>query len=117
MATIKIPRTPASAYNDQRRASDLLRAHVQNLEKAVRGPRTRSVITDTMTEAEAARYIRELARQLHHNKLLPKFAQAPTIGQRPAKRRSTSTRRSRRSEKPHTRRKASKRAPSRKGGR
>ena len=86
MATIKIPRTPASAYNDQRRASDLLRAHVQNLEKAVRGPRTRSVITDTMTEAEAARYIRELARQLHHKTLLPDFAEAPTIGQRPEKR-------------------------------
>ena len=86
MATIKIPRTPASAYNDQRRASDLLRAHVQNLEKAVRGARTRSVITDTMTEAEAARYIRELARQLHHKTLLPDFAEAPTVGQRPERR-------------------------------
>jgi hypothetical protein len=83
MATIKIPRTPASAYNDQRRASDLLRAHVQNLEKAVRGPRTRTVVTDSMTEAEAARYIRELARQLHHQRLLPDLPQAPTIGQRP----------------------------------
>lgn len=80
---IKIPRTPASAYNDQRRASDLLRAHVQNLERAVRGAKTRSVVTDTMTEAEAARYIRELARQWHHKTLLPNFAEAPTIGQRP----------------------------------
>ncbi len=86
MATIKIPRTPASAYNEQRRAGDLLRAHVQNLEKAVRGPRARSVITDTMTEAEAARYIRELTRQLHHKALLPDFLEAPTIGQRPEKR-------------------------------
>ncbi len=86
MATIKIPRTPASAYNEDRRASDLLRAHVHNLEKAVRGPRTRSVITDTMTEGEAARYIRELSRHLHHKILLPDFAQAPTIGQRPEKR-------------------------------
>jgi hypothetical protein len=91
MATIKIPRTPASAYNENRRASDLLRAHVQNLEKAVRGPRTRSVITDTMTEAEAARYIRELARQLHHKTLLPDFAEAPTVGQRPPKRKHTKT--------------------------
>ena len=97
MATIKIPRTPASAYNDQRRASDLLRAHVQNLEKAVRGARARSVITETMTEAEAARYIRELARQLHHKTLLPDFMEAPTIGQKPEKRKPKKAKARRRS--------------------
>jgi hypothetical protein len=95
MPTIRIPKTPASAYNDQRRASDLLRAHVQNLEKAVRGSRSRSVITDNMTEAEAARYIRELARQLHQKTLLPQLTQAPTIGQRPVKARGKSAKPSR----------------------
>jgi hypothetical protein len=85
MAPIKIPKTPARAYNDQRQASDLLRAHVENLEKAVRGSRTRSAIGRSLTEAEAARYIRELSRQLHQDILLPQVSQAPTVGQRPSR--------------------------------
>lgn len=92
MATIKIPKTPPSAYNENRPASDLLRAHVQNLEIAVRGAQTKTVATPTMTEAEAARYIRELARQLHHQTLLPDITQAPTVGQRPQKTKKSKTR-------------------------
>jgi len=112
MATIKIPKTPSSAYNEQRPASDLLRAHVQNLEKAVRGARTKTVVTAAMTEAEAARYIRELARRLHHQKLLPDVTQAPTIGQRPerskAKKGRTASRRARKKTSRQSRRSAGK---------
>lgn len=67
---IKVPSVPAKAYNPDRAASGLLRSHVAELEKvagAVRGrPAKRS-----MTEGEAARYIRHLTRQLHHNVLVP----------------------------------------------
>jgi hypothetical protein len=83
MRTIRIPKTPASAYNDARPASDLLRAHVENLEKAVHGSRKRSAVPGSLTEGEAARYIRELGRRLHQKELLPTVTAAPTIGQRP----------------------------------
>jgi hypothetical protein len=92
MAPIKIPKTPPSAYDDRRKASDLLRAHVANLERAVHG-KTRAAGRASLNEGEAARYIRELARQLHQKELLPQVAAAPTVGQRPkAKRRKRARR-------------------------
>jgi hypothetical protein len=84
MAVIKIPKTPASAYNPGRKASDLLLAHVWNLEKAL-GRRPKPVAArKSMTEGEAAAYIRQLGRELHHRVLLPEFGAAPTIGQHPS---------------------------------
>jgi hypothetical protein len=84
MALIKIPKTPASAYNPGRKASDLLLFHVWNLEKAL-GRRPKPVASrKSMTEGEAAAYIRQLGRELHHRVLLPDVGAAPTVLQRPA---------------------------------
>ena len=83
MAVIRIPKTPKSAYNPDRKASDLLRAHVRNLEKAV-GRRSRQASGSKLTEGEAAAYIRELGRELHQRTLLPEVAAAPTIAQTPS---------------------------------
>ena len=82
MATIKIPKTPASAYNPDRKASDLLKAHVSNLENAV-GRRSKTAAAQAMTEGEAAAYIRQLSRELHYRTLLPEITEAATVGQRP----------------------------------
>jgi hypothetical protein len=86
MATIRIPKTPPSAYNPFRLASDLLKAHVSNLEKAVGKRPAASAATKMMTEGEAAAYIRQLSRELHYRTLLPEIAAAQTVGQRPTAR-------------------------------
>jgi hypothetical protein len=85
MVTVKIPKTPRSAYNPDRNASDLLTAHIRNLEKAV-GKRTKgkaAITPKPLTEGEAAAYIRQLGRELHQATLLPLVTAAPTIDQRP----------------------------------
>jgi hypothetical protein len=67
---IKVPPVPAKAYNPDRPASGLLRSHVAELEKAAGAIRGRPA-KKSMTEGEAARYIRHLTRQLHHEVLAP----------------------------------------------
>jgi hypothetical protein len=66
MDVIKVPKTPKSAYNPRRPASDLLKAQVEHLEAASNLPgdaarRRRR----PRTEGEAAKYIEELTRTLH----------------------------------------------------
>ena len=70
MATIKVPKPPASAYNPKRRASQLLKDQVIHLEWAVRPASQRqpsqfAKIKPPKTEAEAAARIEALTRQLH----------------------------------------------------
>jgi hypothetical protein len=61
---ISVPRTPASAYNPKRRVSDLLKAHITNLE-AITGYGTAGSRRKPKTEAQASAYISEMTRQLH----------------------------------------------------
>ena len=56
MPPIRIPKTPASAFDPNRPASTLLKSHVKELQRAV---------FETMTEGEAAKLITSLTRQLH----------------------------------------------------
>src|SRR5262245_49526676 len=70
MAVIPVPKTPASAYNPNRRASQLLKDQVRHLEWAIRPaserqPHQMAKIKAPRTEAEAAARIAELTRQLH----------------------------------------------------
>ena len=83
MATIKVPKTPRNAYNPQRPASELLRAHVRNLEKALNRRPVRMNLNNPISEQTAAAYIRQLTRELHHVYLLPEVEAAPTIDQQP----------------------------------
>ena len=62
---INVPKTPTSAYNPKRRVSDLLKAHVANLE-AVTGQGTGGTPKrKPKNEAQASAYIAELTRLLH----------------------------------------------------
>jgi hypothetical protein len=66
MDVIKVPKTPKSAFNPRRPASDLLKAQVEHLEAASNLPgdaarRRRR----PRTEGEAAKYVEELTRTLH----------------------------------------------------
>jgi hypothetical protein len=62
--SIKIPRTPKSAYDPTRKVSNLLRAHIANLE-AVTVRRTPAMPTrKPRTERQASAYIAELTAQL-----------------------------------------------------
>jgi hypothetical protein len=83
---IKVPAVPAKAYNPERPASGLLRSHVEELEKAAGAVRGRPA-KKAMTEGEAARYIRQLTRQLHHDVLVadgPALSFAPrSVAQKP----------------------------------
>ncbi len=63
--TIKVPRTPVSAYNPQRAVSSLIAAHVANLEAATRRHVHGKPSRKPRTEAQAARYIAELTEELH----------------------------------------------------
>ena len=62
---IRVPRTPASAYNPKRAASSLLTAHVANLEAATRQHAYGKAARRPRTEAQASRYIAELTQELH----------------------------------------------------
>jgi hypothetical protein len=69
MATIIVPKTPAKAYDPNRRPSDLIRRQIQHLEWALlpaaqRDPRTLRAGTVT-TEAQAAEYIALLTARVH----------------------------------------------------
>lgn len=62
---IRVPKTPASAYNPKRAASSLLTAHVANLEAATRQHAHGKPARRPRTEAQASRYIAELTQELH----------------------------------------------------
>ncbi len=62
---ISVPRTPKSAYNPKRRVSDLLKAHITNLEAVTGRGTTTGRRRKPKTEAQASAYISELTRQLH----------------------------------------------------
>jgi hypothetical protein len=69
VTVIKVPKTPKSAFNQQRPASTLLQAQIAHLEAAVgvnqparKAPQRRR---KTRTEGEAAAYIERLMKQLH----------------------------------------------------
>jgi hypothetical protein len=63
--TIRIPKTPVSAYNPARAASSLIKAHVANLEAATRRHAHAKPTRQPRNEAQAASYIAELTRELH----------------------------------------------------
>jgi hypothetical protein len=63
--TIRVPKTPVSAYNPNRAVSSLITAHVANLEAATRRHVHGKPSRKPRTEAQAARYIAELTQELH----------------------------------------------------
>jgi hypothetical protein len=67
MATIKVPKTPKSAFNPRRPASALLQSQVRQLEWAVRPAAERKPlrIKPVRTEGQAAARIAQLTAQLH----------------------------------------------------
>ena len=72
MAVIKIPKTPAKAFNKDRPVSDLLKGQIEHLEWAIRpaaerGPSRMQAVRRRAprTEGEAAARIEALTRQLH----------------------------------------------------
>ncbi|HEX2457316.1 MAG TPA: hypothetical protein VHI99_26695 [Vicinamibacterales bacterium] len=66
MKVINVPKTPVSAYNPGRPASDLLRAQVAHLEAAAGiAPRDGRNRRGLRTEGQVAGYIAELTRRLN----------------------------------------------------
>ena len=93
MADIPVRKPPRSAFNPQRKASDLLKYQVEHLEWAVRhagqrqGPRIR--IKPVKTEADAAARARALIPQLVSAKELPfTYDTAPPRAQKARKART-----------------------------
>lgn len=62
---ISVPRTPKSAYNPKRRVSDLLKAHITNLEAVTGYGTAAGAKRKPKNEAQASAYISEMTRQLH----------------------------------------------------
>jgi hypothetical protein len=77
MPPIKLPPTPASAYNEDRPANALLVAQVRELERAVRAAGRRVVGGHPKTEGQVAAYMRVLNRALHNQLLLPALKRRP----------------------------------------
>src|SRR4051794_10534534 len=69
MVVIRVPKTPASAMNPNRRISSLLRNQIEHLQEAeFRLPANRQsniYINDLKTEGQAAEYIRIVTAELH----------------------------------------------------
>jgi hypothetical protein len=63
--TIRVPKTPVSAYNPTRASSSLIKAHVANLEAATRRHAHAKPTRQHRNEAQAASYIAEMTRELH----------------------------------------------------
>jgi hypothetical protein len=93
MAVIKIPKTPSTAYNPNRPANALIQAHVRELERAVRERGGTVKRSKAATEQEAAAYIRQLSRGLHHQALLPEVKAGPVKVAEPSVARKTVRRR------------------------
>jgi hypothetical protein len=83
MRPIRIPAIPASAYNPDRPANDLLLAQARELEKAVRAAGRRVQGAKLRTEGEVAAYIRHLNRALYHQVLLPAIKRKPVRPPKP----------------------------------
>jgi hypothetical protein len=77
MPPIKLPPTPASAYNENRPANALLLAQVRAFEAAVRAAGRRVVSGHPKTEGQVAAYMRALNRALHNQLLLPALKRRP----------------------------------------
>jgi hypothetical protein len=74
--SISIPKTPKSAYDPKRKVSNLLKAHIANLE-AVTASKTRTTpVRRPRTEAQASAYIAELTERLHPEGLTARLADA-----------------------------------------
>jgi hypothetical protein len=75
---IKVPKTPKSAFNKNRPASDLLKAQLEHLEAAAGNYQSESSsrrkASKSLTEGEVATRIYELTRKLH----------PITVGEQPA---------------------------------
>jgi hypothetical protein len=67
MKRIKIPVVPKSAYNPDRKAGNLIRAQIDNLERHLK---LRTSNRRQFTEGEAAAYIRQLTRRALHQEFL-----------------------------------------------
>jgi hypothetical protein len=65
MKIITIPKTPRSAYDPARPASDLLKAHVANMQAVVHGARPGASPRRPRTEAQASAYLAEMTAALH----------------------------------------------------
>src|SRR5215216_6577833 len=69
MAAIRIPKTPARAFNKHRPISKLLKSQIEHLEWAIRPASERKPYqlpkSSIRTEGEAAARIAELTRRLH----------------------------------------------------
>jgi hypothetical protein len=74
--SIRIPKTPKSAYNPKRRISSLLKAHIATLEAVTERTRGVPPSKKPRTEAQASVYIAELTQYLHPPQQ-PAFAPAP----------------------------------------
>lgn len=90
---IRVPKTPASAYNPKRAVSSLITTHIANLEAATRRHVHGKTSRKPRTEAQAARYIAELTQELHPQTQPPAGAPPqPTavqaLGVMPAKKRA-----------------------------
>lgn len=90
MAPIKVPKTPPSAYDPDRKPNALILAHVRGLQSALRerGGTLKRISPDT--EGAAAAYVRHLTRGLYDKTLLPDSKVALTMvgaAAGPAKRR------------------------------
>lgn len=90
--TIRVPKTPASAYNPKRAASSLITAHIANLEAAAGRHIYGKPSRKPPTEAQAARYIAELTREIHPHAEPPAGAARPAaidaLAVMPAKKRA-----------------------------
>jgi hypothetical protein len=79
MTVIRVPRTPASAMDPNRRVSALLKNQILHLQEAeLRFPahrQTNIYINDIKTEGQASEYIRQVTAELH-----PQGASRKTMG-------------------------------------
>ena len=71
MAKIRVPKTPATAYNPKRRPNALILAHVKGLEQRLKEKGGRLKAETPTTEEAAAAHIRQLTRGLYDKLLIP----------------------------------------------
>lgn len=105
MKPIKVPKVPASAFNKNRRASDLLRSQVEQLGYILApsgtGNRLAAQAKRVRTEGQAAAFIEKVTRRLHPEGIgQPAGAASPPIAvavtkrkKRPAKKAASTGRR------------------------
>jgi len=79
MTTIRVPKTPPTAYNPKRRPNALIRAQVEGLEQRLKETGARLKKERPESEAAAAAHIRQLTRGLHDKLLIPDSKVALTM--------------------------------------